>query len=100
MLQHFLRSRCFRSSAFGRLPTWQGIFQQTYFIALATLYLALFASVFMSSLDLAYYSFPTKAPNHAMQRTAPTVMRSFRVTSSSSLQPRAVSGAVADLVSR
>jgi hypothetical protein len=36
---------------------------------LATLYLALFASVFMSSLDLLYYSFPTKAPNHVMQLT-------------------------------
>jgi hypothetical protein len=55
--------------AFGRLPTWQSFFPQTYFISLATLYLALFASAFMSSLDLAYYSFLTKAPNHAMQLT-------------------------------
>ncbi len=65
----FLRLRCFRSSAFGRLPTWQGIFPQTNFISLPTLYLALFASVFMFSSDLACYSFPTKAPNHAMQLT-------------------------------
>jgi hypothetical protein len=57
------------SSAFDRLPTWQGIFPQTYFISLATLYLVLFASAFMSSSDLAYYSFPIKAPNPAMQLT-------------------------------
>jgi hypothetical protein len=42
---------------------------ETYFISLATLYLVSFASAFMSSLALAYYSFPTKAPNHAMQLT-------------------------------
>jgi hypothetical protein len=65
----FCARDAFRSSAFGRLPTWQRIFPQTYFISLATLYLALFASVFMFSLDLAYYSFPTKAPNHTMQLT-------------------------------
>jgi hypothetical protein len=44
-------------------PDMASIFPQTYFISLATLYLALFASAFMSSLDLAYYSFPTKALN-------------------------------------
>jgi hypothetical protein len=31
--------------------------------------LALFASVIMSSLDLLYYSFRTKAPNQAMELT-------------------------------
>ena len=44
-------------------------FAETYFISLATLYLVLFTLAFMSSLALAYYSFPTKAPNHAMQLT-------------------------------
>ena len=55
--------------AFGRLQTWQDIFPQRHFISLAILYLVFFASVFMSSLDLAYYSCPFKAPNHAMQLT-------------------------------
>jgi hypothetical protein len=51
------------------LRTWQGIFPQRHFISLATLYLVFFASVFMSSLDLAYHSFVAKSPNHAMQLT-------------------------------
>jgi hypothetical protein len=44
-------------------------FPQTHFISLATLYLVLFALVFMSSLDLADHSSPVKAPNHTMQLT-------------------------------
>src|SRR6266853_1923895 len=41
-----------------------------------------------------------QASNHAMQRTAPRPERSLHVVSTSSLQPRALSGAVADLGSR
>jgi hypothetical protein len=42
----------------------------------------------------------TQPPNQACSEPRPAPMRSFRVISSSSLQPRALSPAVADLVSR
>ena len=48
-------------------PDMARYFPQRHFIFLATLDLVFFASVFMSSLDLAYYSCPVKAPNQAMQ---------------------------------
>jgi hypothetical protein len=41
-----------------------------------------------------------KRPNPAMQRTAPRSVSSVRVATTFGLQPRALSGAVADLVSR
>jgi hypothetical protein len=40
------------------------------------------------------------ASNQAMQRTAPRSVFPFRVATTSISQPRALSGAVADLVSR
>jgi hypothetical protein len=43
---------------------------------------------------------PHERPNHAMQRTAPRSVFSLRVATTFSLQPRPLSGAVADLVSR
>ncbi len=43
---------------------------------------------------------PTNSSKTAMQRTVPTLMRSFHVVSSSILQPRALLGVVTDLVSR
>jgi hypothetical protein len=43
---------------------------------------------------------PANAPNQAMQRTAPRSGSALSVVNTFSLQPRALSGAVADLVSR
>src|SRR3977135_17670 len=77
MLQHFLRSRCFRSFAPWASPGARGIFPQAHFVSLARLYLVLFASVFMSSLDLAYYSFVAKAPNHAANGWPPWWLLTF-----------------------